>query len=106
MRVKVVVRLRFEGIHCWPDCPEDGPTPFLRHPHRHEFHVEAKKPVSHDDRDIEFIELKRQIEQHCKLFAGPHTRSCESMARELVERFGLSSCSVFEDGENGAEVVA
>ena len=32
------------------------------------------------------------------------SRSCEMLARELMDNFNLKYCSVFEDNENGAEV--
>ncbi len=80
---------------------------FLQFPHRHEFHVEAVKPVTHDDRDVEIIMLKGALRRYCESqFAGPHTLSCEAMARQLQSVFDLSRCRVLEDGENGAEVTA
>lgn len=98
----IVVRFQFEGIHSWPGAPQDGPTPFLRDPHRHVFHVTAHRPVTHDDRDVEFIQLKRVMLQACLAnFSGPHTLSCEAMAAHLLNTFGLSRCEVSEDGENG-----
>lgn len=104
--MRVVVRFRFEGLHSWPTAP-DGPVSFLRHVHRHEFHVEAAKDVSHDDRDIEIIQLKNAMQAHAAAeFAGPHSLSCEMMARALLLRYGLARCMVLEDGENGAEVLA
>lgn len=103
----VVVRFQFEAIHSWPECPHDD-VAFLRAPHRHMFHVEAKMHVNHNDRDVEFIMLKREMENYVQtVFAGDIGRkSCEDIAEELVEWFELHSCSVFEDGENGAEVIA
>lgn len=107
-RVGVIVKLRIEGIHAWPDCdiPE---VSFLKHPHRHEFHIEAMKEVSHDDRDIEIIMLKRtMIEYLHKAFGFPcnfGSWSCEMIAKDLSNRFALSSCEVLEDGENGALVI-
>lgn len=103
MAVRVIVRFQFEGVHYWPGAPEDAAI--LRHPHRHVFHVEAAMPVTHDDRDVEFIELKRVMQLYCVgMFTGPHPLSCEMIARRLVDRFALDKCAVFEDGENGAEV--
>jgi hypothetical protein len=106
MKTNIIVNLQFEGVHCWPDCniPE---VYFLKSPHRHIFHIQAKKQVQHDDRDIEFIRLKRQIQAYLK-----HTypdgelgsNSCESIAKDILEGFELDYCSVLEDGENGAEV--
>ncbi len=105
LKISVIVRLQFEGIHSWPGAPQRGPTPFLREPHRHIFHVTATRPVTHGDRDVEFIQLKRMLLQEClACFGGPHTLSCEDMAAHLLKNFGLSRCEVSEDGENGGLV--
>lgn len=102
--MSVVVTLRFEGVHSWPGCPHDD-VAFLRHPHRHVFHITAKKPVTHDDRDVEIIRLKRAMEAHLTGYAMEQG-SCEMLARHLAAVFGLSYCMVLEDGENGAELIA
>lgn len=109
MSYQIVVRFQFEGWHCWPNAP--SPHEYLSHPHRHMFHVEAKKEVSHVDRDIEIIQLKRRIFNHCQEEWGPpeygdlsdgvSCLSCEAMALELCKQFQLSSCMVLEDNENG-----
>jgi len=49
--------------------------------------------------------LKHQIQKHIQKKypdgeLGP--KSCEMIARDLIETFSLSRCSVSEDGENGA----
>ena len=31
-------------------------------------------------------------------------KSCEMIAQELLERFDLTYCAVYEDNENGAEI--
>ena len=109
MRTSIVVSLRVEGIHCWPDC-DIAEVSFLRDPHRHVFHIKAKKPVTHADRDIEIIMLKREIQTFLSHTFGPtcnfESMSCEHIAQKLVRVFELSYCEVLEDGENGAEVYA
>lgn len=103
--MSIVVRFSFEGVHCWPDA--EGWAQFLRDPHRHMFHVEAAKAVEHDDRQIEILAFRREMARYCNsTFCGPHTMSCEMMARRLMSEFRLSRCRVLEDNENGAEVVA
>lgn len=105
MQAGIIVNLRVEGVHCWPECtfPE---VVFLKSPHRHVFHVQAKKTVSHLDRDIEIIMLKRKIQNHllAKFNGDFGSMSCEMIAEHLLNTFGLNYCSVLEDGENGAEV--
>lgn len=112
---EVYCSLRIEGIHHWPKCPHRE-VEYLRDPHRHMFHIKAWVNVSHDDRDVEFIMLKHQIDEY---LVGKYAKtdlptsrwvcdfgamSCEMIARELLDRFGLSRCEVSEDGENGAIV--
>lgn len=103
----VYCTLQFEAIHCWPACPLEEVS-FLRVPHRHMFHIKAAKEVSHSDRDVEFIVLKRDIQEHLdSMFPDRNlgSRSCEMLAQELIDEFGLTSCEVSEDGENGAFVM-
>jgi hypothetical protein len=105
----VYCTLQVEGIHSWPGCPFDE-VAYLRVPHRHVFHIKAYKKVTHSDRDVEFIMLKHQLQTHleveyydttmkCCLFGA---KSCEMLAKELIEKFDLVACDVNEDGENGA----
>jgi len=107
MRMFVTVKTTFDAVHCWPEAPTE--VSFLRSPHRHVFHVKAVKLVTHADRDIEFILLKREIDRAlAALLATGSTAhwSCEMFAVWLIEQFALSSCEVSEDAENGAIVHA
>lgn len=105
--MEIVMRLQVEGFHHWPGAAEFSPeVTFLADNHRHIFHIEARKKVQHDERDLEIILTKREIEKH---ISNTYDRpaqfgplSCEAIARSLTERFDLSGCSVLEDGENGA----
>ena len=114
MRTNVIAKLELEGLHNWPDAkkifPEVG---FLSDIHRHKWFITAKKKVNHDDRDIEFIMFKRDIleylrakyydeEQRTHFFGA---KSCEMLATEILDQFGCCYVSVFEDDENGAEVI-
>lgn len=63
--------------------------------------------MTHDDRDVEFITLKREVDIYIAnskedLFSG--YVSCEMMAKSLLERFRAEFVEVSEDGENGAIV--
>ena len=106
MTIKIFVTTRFEGFHRWPSAPDE--VAFLRERHRHIFHVRAERVVSHDDRDVEFILFKREIECGIREANTDETLdwSCERWASYLLERFELSKCEVSEDGENGAVVEA
>lgn len=115
MNTKIVVRLQIEGLHCWPAAKEVFPeVGFLSDLHRHIFFIELKKKVYHDDRDIEFIMFKRDVQNYlftkyynvskrCYDFSS---MSCEMIAKELLNHFDCDFVSVFEDNENGAEVNA
>ena len=114
MRMNIIVNFKFEGIHQWSGVMKDGDekiknVEFLKHPHRHIFHVTAKKEVKHDDRDIEIIQLKRQMERMFSAHKIPALlgeTSCEQLAKTFIKTFDLCYCSVLEDGENGAEAWA
>lgn len=109
IKTTVIVRTQFPALHCWPGCPHDE-VEFLRSTHRHVFHVEARAPVSHNNRQIEFIMLKTRLEEffrHEGWWEGDlGAMSCEMICLALLEQFPqLRAVSVFEDNENGAEVV-
>lgn len=106
MKISVIVNTKFPAIHCWPECPIPEVS-FLKTPHRHEFHVTAKKQVFHNDRDIEFIQLKNKINMIIDTKWRNQdigSTSCEDICEELINLFGLNYCRVLEDGENGAEI--
>lgn len=101
----VVVQYQFEGIHAWIDCPLPAVT-FLKCPHRHMFHVRAEKEVTHNDREVEIIMLKRDMEQFSNEYAKTMTtESCEEIAERLLLSFQLTKVTVLEDGENGATLL-
>lgn len=103
----VHAKFRFTALHNWPDAPDSHA--YLRQLHRHEFHVTVGAKVHHDDRDIEFIDMKETISAFCKeQFEGKELVgvSCEMMAKAILNRFEvLTFAKVEEDGENGAAVV-
>ena len=113
MKTNIIVTLQVEGVHHWPNAknvfPEVG---FLSRAHRHIFHITAKKQVTHDDRDVEFIMFKRDIieyleHEYFNFESRTHefgAKSCEMLAKEILEEFDCVYVSVFEDDENGAEV--
>ncbi len=113
MKMFVVVTLQFEALHCWPGVVEHKELEdvhFLQHPHRHLFRIIAQKSVTHNDRGIEIILLKREIikyigEKYGEGTANLGSYSCEMLAAELMKEFTLESCTVLEDGENGAVCV-
>lgn len=113
-RIRIVVQARCERLHFWRDAPDE--VLFLKTPHRHEFHVKLSIQVEHDNRDLEFILVKRWLQKFLEPWSRQCQRgeatesSCEQMALEILQaahqkyRFRAAVCEVFEDGENGAEV--
>ena len=107
----IIVKTSFRGFHQYKDAPE--PVAFLRSLHRHDFLVEAKIEVKHDDRELEFF-----IEQSALDVTIAHAineedvGSCEMAARAIVTEMlndskyhgRLIEVSVSEDGENRAIV--
>lgn len=103
----VVVSFDIEGTHYWSGCPFDAVS-YLRQVHRHLFRVIARKAVVSLDREVEIILFKRQLFDYLYMkYRGNFGElSCEMIATELVTTFQLASCTVLEDGENGAEVTS
>lgn len=112
----IKVRFQHPAWHCWPGAPEH--RAYLAALHRHVFHVEVAVPVVHDDRAIEFHDLR---DIAIGLFAGQGEarpfgtdlahRSCEMLARHMAEALARMvgqwcEVSVSEDGEFGAVVRA
>jgi len=113
MKTNVIAKLEIEGMHNWPGAKDVFPeVAFLSDMHRHKWFITAKKEVFHDDRDVEFIMFKRDIidyllEEYYNNDTRTHefgAKSCEMLAKEIMEAFGCCYVSVFEDNENGAEV--
>lgn len=108
-RMSVWCSLQFEGLHYWPSAPSK--VSFLRHPHRHLFHVRVEVSVQHSDRDVEFILMRRHVQD---LVAGfdpmePKQWSCEVWAHVIgdaliSEGYAVQEIEVSEDGENGARL--
>ena len=84
-----------EGIHKYPAALDDPAlatgdeydVSFLGYPHRHIFHFKVGITVTHNDRDIEFIQFKRWLE---KLYQEKTLeldyKSCEMMSDDLYEQ--------------------
>lgn len=108
------VTFQREGIHMYPAAltdPKLASVSFLGYPHRHIFHFRVELEVFHDDRDVEFIMLKRELE---KLFDEGtlqlNHKSCEMIANDLSEYIKVHYpkriyiIEVSEDGENGCRI--
>ena len=109
-----------EGIHKYPAALEDPAlatgdeydVSFLGYPHRHTFHFKVQIQVTHNDRDIEFIQFKRWLENLYKedILALDY-KSCEMIADDLYLHINSKYpgrfvvIDVAEDGENGCQIV-
>jgi hypothetical protein len=123
---KIWVTFRKEGIHKYPAAATDPllatgdqyDVSFLASPHRHIFHFRVSIDVFHNDRDIEFIQFKRWLEN---LYSGtgPYNenrvlelnyKSCEMIADDLYLQIAgrypgrAVTIEVSEDGENGCSI--
>lgn len=96
-----------EMFHCWKDCPFEDVS-FLRDRHRHIFHFKITIPVTHSDRDVEFIRFKREVDELLReLWPDGElgSMSCEMIAAVLLDHIEAASViEVSEDLENGAIV--
>jgi hypothetical protein len=84
---------------------------FLGSPHRHIFHFRVAIDVFHNDRDIEFIQFKRWLENLYKdAILALDYKSCEMMADDLYVQIAARypgrdvTIEVSEDGENGCVI--
>jgi len=105
MKKLIVITTQFEALHKWKDC-DILSVGFLGEYHRHIFHVTMKWEVKDNDREIEFISKKREVNSFIKdnWEGRSFLYSCEDFAEKLLIQFKASFVSVFEDNENGAQV--
>jgi len=118
-RRMIFVTFQKEGIHMYPAAATDPKlatgdeydVSFLGTPHRHIFHFNVAIEVFHNDRDIEFIQFKRWLEN---LYKGGtlelNYKSCEMISDDLYNQIATRypdrsiEITVSEDGENGATI--
>lgn len=117
---QIWVTFRKEGVHCYPAAATDEKlntndkynVAFLAHPHRHTFHFRVAIDVFHNDREIEFIQFKRWLED---LYGESEVldlnyKSCEMIADDLYLQIASRYpgrtviIEVAEDGENGCTI--
>jgi hypothetical protein len=118
-RRMIWVTFQREGIHKYPGADTDPnlatgdeyDVSFLGYPHRHIFHFTVAIQVFHNDRDIEFIQFKRWLENSFRdeVMQLNH-KSCEMISDDLYEYIASRypdrdiEITVSEDGENGATI--
>ena len=111
------VTFQKEGMHKYPAALTDPnlatgdeyDVSFLGYPHRHTFHFKVWISVTHDDRDIEFIQFKRWLLNLYKdATLSLDFKSCEMMSSDLYDVISQKYpnrevwIEVSEDGENGS----
>ena len=109
-----------EGVHLYPAAKDDpalatgkwDDVSFLGYAHRHIFHFRVEISVTHNDRDIEFIQFKRWLENLYKDdVLQLDYKSCEMIADDLYLKINdkypgrFVVIDVAEDGENGCQIV-
>lgn len=98
----------FEGIHSYPHAPDE--VAFLRNAHRHMFHAVVWVEQHHNERDVEYILLKRFVMRETQFVSvqDQFQASCETLAEILggvvrAEYPGRRiKVEINEDQENGA----
>ena len=113
------VTFQKEGMHRYPAAATDPilatgdllDVIFLASPHRQIFHFRIEMEVFHDDRDVEFIQLKRILESwYSEKTLSVDFKSCEMIAKDLYDKIAVTwperaiRIDVSEDGENGCRI--
>lgn len=116
---KIWITFKREGIHKYPAALQDPQlatgdaydVSFLGYPHRHIFHFRVWIDVFHNDRDIEFIQFKRWLENlYTDAVLALDYKSCEMIADDMYLQIAARYpnravwIEVAEDGENGCLV--
>ena len=112
----IKVKFQKEGVHKFPGADKDpkyatgnwDDVSFLGYPHRHVFHFYVTLGVTHNDRDVEFIQFKRELERlYTKNVLHLDYQSCEMIAEDLINYIEQKypnravRVEVYEDDENG-----
>lgn len=115
IKTLIVVNISIDGIHTWLDAEKQlSEVAFLSYPHMHQFKIQVKKEVEtgNNDRQIEIISFKHELEDYVKRCFYDKSlkccdfgnRSCEVIAKDLMEAYNLDFVQVLEDGYFGAEI--
>jgi|ERR1700761_4647890 len=113
------------GFHAYPNPPKE--VAYLQHTHRHVFHFKVGVEVHTDNREIEFITMKKWLVNHLNSHQSDEMEwknfSCEMICEEILNLLAMNEpyahffpkhagdinikprchyVEVSEDGENGA----
>lgn len=107
----IAVKLVKEAFHKYKDAPED--VSFLRNLHRHLFYIEVKISITHNDRELEFFQVKRVLNDYLDEYLKKTNKivgSCEMWGEDINTFLNKEypnrkyKVSVFEDNENGMTI--
>ena len=108
-----------EGIHKYPAALTDPKlatgdeydVSFLGYPHRHTFFFKVWIEVGHSDREIEFIQFKRWLQNlYGNAILELDYKSCEMIAEDLYQQISTRypgrtvEIEISEDNENGCNI--
>jgi len=116
---RIEVKFTKEGVHSYPAAAIDSnlktgdylDVSFLANAHRHIFHFYVSLEVTHNDREVEFIQFKRWLENLYRVGTQYiDFKSCEMLAEDLYNQIQThpvysnrkTVIKVYEDDENGA----
>ena len=113
--MRVIVSTEIVALHCWPDATVG--RNYLTHPHMHKFRFTVWAGVTHVDREIEFHDLRDELDAVILKRAsyirttGQSTaydfggQSCEMLGQHILNHMPqVQSVRVMEDEDCGAEV--
>lgn len=109
-KMKIFVTTEVEALHNWEGAM--GEREYLKYPHLHKFIITSWAKVNHADRDIEFHDLKRAVDDAVfamldiggtiNSFGGA---SCEDIGNRILACVpDIYEVTVSEDGRYGATV--
>lgn len=113
----VYVSIQKEGYHCFPEAAtnpafatgDEYDVSHLAYKHMHYFFIKVWIEVSHSNRQIEFIQLRRWLENlYGTGVLSLDSKSCEMIAEDLYMQLALKypaaeiRIDVSEDNINGA----
>lgn len=108
MNVRKIIWVTFQraGFHRYPNAPED--VGYLALEHRHLFKCRVSISVNHNDREIEFHQFLKWLENlYDKSSISFNNKSCEMIAEDLYDLINQKYpnrrviIEISEDGECG-----
>lgn len=106
----IIIQTELDALHKYVNAPKE--VEYLKNIHRHLFKICVEMEVFHDDRELEFIIVKHDLNEWLNnKYQMKEVASCEQIANDicdyLTQSYGATRrviCTVLEDGENGGKV--